>query len=145
MTSRLLDPAKQAYVWTWLPGAATPVVAGRIEVINRIHHFTYGQSYLQRANDAGREANQALRICGESRQSRVALAVEAAPKFGLTERQAEDMVVEQVEVIRSHLAALVEEAELTQVDRQQLANRAILNAYAFEGASARIAALDHLL
>lgn len=45
-----------------------------------------------------REANQALRVCGESRQSRVALAIEAAPSFGLTAREAEDLMIGQVEV-----------------------------------------------
>jgi len=93
----------------------------------------------------GREANQALRVRGESRQSRVALAIEAAPNFGFTGREAEDIVFHQVDVIRKHLAVLSEEAGQSEADRQQLANRAILNAYVFEGASARIAALDHSL
>ncbi len=93
----------------------------------------------------GREANQALRVCGESRQSRIALAIEAAPKFGFTARAAEDIVFYQVDVIRKHFTTLAEEAKLSEVDRQQLANRAILNSYVFEGASARIAALDHPL
>lgn len=91
----------------------------------------------------GREANQALRICGESRQSRVALAIEAGPKFGFTARQAEDIICDQVDVIRKHLTVLFEEAGLSDADRQQLVNRAILNPYVFEGASARISALDH--
>jgi serine/threonine-protein kinase HipA len=93
----------------------------------------------------GREANQALRVRGESRQSRVALAIEAANKFGLTTREAEDIVFHQVAVIHKHFAVLSEEAGQSEVDRQQLANRAILNAYAFEGASAQIAALDRPL
>ena len=39
-----------AYVWIWLPGAHDPVVAGRIDAAGPTHTFTYGQSYLARAN-----------------------------------------------------------------------------------------------
>src|SRR5690606_25739924 len=48
MSSKLLTPAKRDYVWTWLPGAIAPVVAGRLEFIGDLYHFTYGQSYRQR-------------------------------------------------------------------------------------------------
>ena len=39
---------QQAFVWVWLPGAADPVVAGRLDMAGRIITFTYGQSYLAR-------------------------------------------------------------------------------------------------
>lgn len=39
-----------AYVWTWLPGATEPVVAGRIDTDGAVHTFTYGRSYLERRN-----------------------------------------------------------------------------------------------
>jgi serine/threonine-protein kinase HipA len=35
-------------VWTWLPGADDPVVAGRIELADGIVRFNYGRSYLDR-------------------------------------------------------------------------------------------------
>jgi serine/threonine-protein kinase HipA len=35
-------------VWAWLPGAAEPVVAGRIDADGPVHTFTYGRSYLER-------------------------------------------------------------------------------------------------
>jgi serine/threonine-protein kinase HipA len=38
----------EAYVWVWLPGAAEPVVAGRVEAVADIINFNYGQSYLAR-------------------------------------------------------------------------------------------------
>jgi serine/threonine-protein kinase HipA len=40
--------ATEAFVWTWLPGAEQPVVAGRIEVAGGIVRFNYGRSYLDR-------------------------------------------------------------------------------------------------
>ncbi len=39
---------EQAFVWVWLPGAADPVVAGRLDAAGEIVTFTYGQSYLAR-------------------------------------------------------------------------------------------------
>lgn len=42
--------AQEAYVWIWLPGETTPVVAGRIYKQGARHYFTYGRSYRERAN-----------------------------------------------------------------------------------------------
>jgi serine/threonine-protein kinase HipA len=38
----------EAYVWTWLPGATEPVVAGRIAERGDLVSFRYGRSYLDR-------------------------------------------------------------------------------------------------
>jgi serine/threonine-protein kinase HipA len=38
----------EAFVWTWLPGAEEPVVAGRLELASGIVSFNYGRSYLAR-------------------------------------------------------------------------------------------------
>ena len=48
MTSKLLN--KESYVWIWLPGTTTPVVAGKIVVEGRQILFNYGKSYLEREN-----------------------------------------------------------------------------------------------
>lgn len=42
------EPAREAYVWTWLPGATEPVVAGRLEASDGAIGFNYGRSYLSR-------------------------------------------------------------------------------------------------
>ncbi len=39
---------RQAFVWAWLPGAAEPVVAGRLDADGPLVTFTYGRSYLAR-------------------------------------------------------------------------------------------------
>jgi serine/threonine-protein kinase HipA len=44
------DP-QTAFVWTWLPGASEPVVAGRIDADGQLRTFTYARSYRER-NDA---------------------------------------------------------------------------------------------
>lgn len=41
--------AVTAFVWVWLPGAAEPVVAGRLDDRGPVVTFTYGRSYLERA------------------------------------------------------------------------------------------------
>ena len=38
----------EAFVWVWLPGAAEPVEAGRVDAIGRSVSFAYEQSYLAR-------------------------------------------------------------------------------------------------
>ena len=38
----------RAFVWVWLPGAAEPVVAGRLDIAGTVITFTYGRSYLAR-------------------------------------------------------------------------------------------------
>lgn len=42
------DP-QAAFVWTWLPGAAEPIVAGRIDADGPMHTFTYARSYRERS------------------------------------------------------------------------------------------------
>ena len=49
MTSKLPHP-REAFVWTWLPGATTPVVAGRLVPVGEQIHFVYGRSYRERAD-----------------------------------------------------------------------------------------------
>lgn len=41
------ENGRQAFVWTWLPGASEPVVAGRIEIPGQLS-FVYGRSYRER-------------------------------------------------------------------------------------------------
>lgn len=41
---------EMAYIWTWLPGATEPVVAGRVDQVGDELRFTYGQSYLRRSD-----------------------------------------------------------------------------------------------
>ncbi len=49
MTSDAARP-REAFVWIWLPGRTTPVVAGRIHAEEDHCVFNYGRSYLARDN-----------------------------------------------------------------------------------------------
>ncbi len=44
------DTPDHAFVWTWLPGSTEPVVSGRIDEAQGELVFTYGRSYLARAD-----------------------------------------------------------------------------------------------
>jgi serine/threonine-protein kinase HipA len=44
------EPAGEAFVWIWLPGASEPVVAGRLDEMGGEATFIYGRSYLERSN-----------------------------------------------------------------------------------------------
>jgi serine/threonine-protein kinase HipA len=44
----MISSPTEAYVWVWLPGASSPIVAGRLEAVGDIINFNYGQSYLRR-------------------------------------------------------------------------------------------------
>ena len=47
------EAEKEAFVWIWLPGEITPVVAGRLEVAGDDSIlFNYGKSYLERTGDS---------------------------------------------------------------------------------------------
>ena len=45
--SEIVRP-REAFVWIWLPGQSSPVVAGRIRAQGDHFAFTYGRSYLER-------------------------------------------------------------------------------------------------
>ncbi len=42
------EAPRDAFAWVWLPGAATPVVAGRLHEEGGVVSFAYGASYLAR-------------------------------------------------------------------------------------------------
>jgi len=46
----MISEPREVFVWTWLPGEAEPVVAGRIVAEGTRYDFTYGRSYLARKN-----------------------------------------------------------------------------------------------
>ncbi|NWL33920.1 type II toxin-antitoxin system HipA family toxin [Paenarthrobacter nitroguajacolicus] len=43
-----MTTSNELYVWTWLPGATEPVVAGRVEQVGSLVTFIYGLNYRSR-------------------------------------------------------------------------------------------------
>ena len=151
----------EAFVWVWLPGTTTPVVAGRLAPESEGIVFNYGR-YLARNHSAfwdgtnlsltpaydicpqartGGEAGQAMLIIGEERASRISLCLKAAHLFHLSEDAALSIARHQITVIRDRWTTVCTEAKLSEIDRKFLWRRQFLNAFAFEEAPPNLAAL----
>ena len=86
---------------------------------------------------AGGEASQAMLITGNKRLSQLAVCLEAAPQFLLTQRQAKEIIDRQISTINSEWTTICDEAKLGEADRTFFWHRQFLNPYAFEGLPTR--------
>lgn len=84
-------------------------------------------------NRTGNEATQAMLIAGDSRMSKVSVCIDAAHNFLLTEKEAMDIILNQIEVIADSWELLCEEADITEIDKRFMWGRQFLNLFAFEG------------
>lgn len=87
-------------------------------------------------NRTGRQASQAMLICGEDRDSTLATCLRAAPVFHLRERQALSIIENQISTIADQWDTACTAASLDPVDRSFLAGRQFLNPYSLEGLGA---------
>jgi serine/threonine-protein kinase HipA len=81
----------------------------------------------------GNAASQAMLIIGNRRESRLAVLLDAASLFRLSEAEALGLLRRQIAAIGAHWTALSDDAGLAATDRQLLATRQFLNPFAFEG------------
>ncbi len=89
----------------------------------------------------GGEATQAMLIVGGERMSQIGLCLKAAPLFLLSGDEALAVAERQITLMRDRWAAICAEASLSEVDRNVLWRRQILNPFAFEDAPPTLAAL----
>jgi serine/threonine-protein kinase HipA len=89
----------------------------------------------------GGEANQAMLILGDEKQSQIALCLKAAPLFLLNDVEAKAVIKRLVKTIKHRWAAVCEEASLSEVDKNFFWRRQFLNPYAFINAPKDIARL----
>lgn len=80
----------------------------------------------------GNEASQAMLIDGDRRLSNLNVCRGAARHFLLSEDGANEIIGEQIAGIRENLPAVMEEAELSEVDRRLVSQRVFLNPAVFE-------------
>ncbi|MBD3868884.1 MAG: type II toxin-antitoxin system HipA family toxin [Acidobacteria bacterium] len=90
----------------------------------------------------GWEANQAMLISGDIKESRLGLCMDAAHRFFLNSDDAKAIMKGQVDCIRSNWDDACDEAKLTEVDRNLLWKRQFLNGYAFEDNQGRLSDLQ---
>ena len=79
----------------------------------------------------GSEANQAMLVVGEEKQSQIVLCLKAAPLFLLNETEGKAIVKNIIRVINKCWPTVCAEAKLSEIDRNLLWRRQILNPYAF--------------
>jgi serine/threonine-protein kinase HipA len=85
----------------------------------------------------GGETSQAMIIGADGfRMSQLAGCVERASTYMLTEREAREVIDQQVDVIEREWGEVCERARMTEVERSFFWRRQFLNPYAFEGYSA---------
>ncbi|VVN91843.1 type II toxin-antitoxin system HipA family toxin [Pseudomonas fluorescens] len=83
-------------------------------------------------NRSGNVASQGMLIMGGANQSQIALCLDAAHLFLLDRGRARQIVLKQIEGIRAYWELVCQESGVSQVDRNVLATRQVLNAFAFE-------------
>lgn len=88
---------------------------------------------------AGGEAGQAMLITGQNNMSTLAVCLEAARHFHLSEREAAEIIERQLIAIREHWPEVCEDAALTEIERGLLWRRQFLNPFAFQGAPGALA------
>lgn len=81
---------------------------------------------------ARNEASQSMKLVGENNLSRIAVCLESAPQYLLSESEAIDVVASQLTVITQCWEEVCALAALTEIDRTLLARRQFINPYAFE-------------
>jgi serine/threonine-protein kinase HipA len=81
----------------------------------------------------GQVVGQAMLIASDRNDSRLALCIEAAPAFHLSEAQARAVIGAQMETISSAWAEVCDEAAMKAADRDAMWGRQFFNPYAFEG------------
>ncbi|WP_263063233.1 type II toxin-antitoxin system HipA family toxin [Dickeya dadantii] len=84
-------------------------------------------------NRTGNEATQAMLIISENRMSNLAVCLDAAPKFLLTETEAVKIIRHHIETVRAQWTRVCDEVALSDVERKLFWGRMFLNPYIFEG------------
>ena len=79
-----------------------------------------------------------MRIVSNNNRSQLALCLEAAPQFLLSDHEARTIILEQVKTIGAHWDGICDEAKLSAADRTLLYGRQFLNPFAFYDAPQEI-------
>jgi serine/threonine-protein kinase HipA len=85
-----------------------------------------------------------MRIDGNNNKSQLALCLQSAPQFLLSEQEARAIILQQVNTIRAHWDGICDEAKLSRVDRALLYGRQFLNPFAFHDAPQEIRSAGQL-
>ena len=105
-------PPREAFVWIWLPGETTPVVAGRIQAERLRFIFNYGRSYLAR-HEAIPIHLPELPLRPGAIEPDPPLAIANALRDGSPDAWGRRVIVNRLTGARGRAADMVETGELT--------------------------------
>ena len=105
-------PPREAFVWIWLPGETTPVVAGRIQAERLRFIFNYGRSYLAR-HEAIPIHLPELPLKPGAIEPDPPLAIANALRDGSPDAWGRRVIVNRLTGARGRAADMVETGELT--------------------------------
>lgn len=106
------EPAKEAYVWIWLPDKTDPVVAGRIEADGDQYVFNYAKSYLGRSDRMPIYLPE-LPLEAGAITPEEGLSMVGALRDGLSDAWGRRVIINQITGYRGKVAQEVEFDELT--------------------------------
>lgn len=81
---------------------------------------------------AGNVASQAMLIHGDNNMSQISVCLAAATSFKLNAKKAQEIIEQQISLIRQNWEQVCDEAMLTKLERQMFWERQFLNPYVFE-------------
>jgi len=81
---------------------------------------------------SGNKASQGMLIMGDNRKSQLSLCLDAAHIFLLTEKEAMDIITNQLYAVSTHWDRVCEEAKLKETEKKFLWGRQFINPFIFE-------------
>jgi serine/threonine-protein kinase HipA len=96
-------------------------------------HLTLTPAYdICPQSRAGNEASQGMKIHGDDNLSQLKVCIASAASYKLTVKQAQEIIDQQLELIKANWDAVCDEAKLTKLARNMLWERQFMNPFAFE-------------
>ncbi|NOU01124.1 MAG: type II toxin-antitoxin system HipA family toxin [Gallionella sp.] len=96
-------------------------------------HLTLTPAYdICPQSRAGNEASQAMKIHGDNNLSQLKVCLASAASYKLTIKQAQEIIDQQLELIKANWDTVCDEAKLPKLERKMLWERQFMNPFAFE-------------
>ncbi len=96
-------------------------------------HLTLTPAYdICPQSRAGNEASQAMKIHGDNNLSQLKVCLASASSYKLSAKQAQEIIDQQLELLKTNWDDVCDEAELSKLARSMMWERQFMNPFAFE-------------
>jgi serine/threonine-protein kinase HipA len=96
-------------------------------------HLTLTPAYdICPQSRAGNEASQAMKIHGDINLSQLKVCLASATSYKLSVKQAQEIIDQQLELIKANWETVCDEAKLTKLARNMMWERQFMNPFVFE-------------